>query len=110
MEETFVNIITVPADQAREIAERLYLSGVKGFLNFTTVPLNVSPENLNVAALGQAKHLFSWDLTALTSMDSNGDGLPDFWEEYWFGAGFEVSPFGDEDGDFPGKRRFAAAH
>src|SRR6056297_3010065 len=39
-----VAIITVPADQAREIAENLYLSGVKGFLNFTTVPLNVSPE------------------------------------------------------------------
>ncbi len=39
-----IAIITVPADQAREIAENLYLSGVKGFLNFTTVPLNVSPE------------------------------------------------------------------
>lgn len=39
-----IAIITVPADQAREIAESLYLSGVKGFLNFTTVPLNVSPE------------------------------------------------------------------
>lgn len=39
-----VAIITVPADQAREIAENLYLSGVRGFLNFTTVPLNVSPE------------------------------------------------------------------
>lgn len=39
-----IAIITVPADQAREIAENLYLSGVRGFLNFTTVPLNVSPE------------------------------------------------------------------
>jgi redox-sensing transcriptional repressor len=39
-----IAIITVPADQAREIAESLYLAGVKGFLNFTTVPLNVSPE------------------------------------------------------------------
>jgi redox-sensing transcriptional repressor len=39
-----IAIITVPADQARDIAENLYMSGVKGFLNFTTVPLNVSPE------------------------------------------------------------------
>ena len=39
-----IAIITVPADQAREVAENLYLAGVSGFLNFTTVPLNVSPE------------------------------------------------------------------
>jgi redox-sensing transcriptional repressor len=39
-----IAIITVPADQAREVAESLYLAGVSGFLNFTTVPLNVSPE------------------------------------------------------------------
>jgi redox-sensing transcriptional repressor len=39
-----IAIITVPADQAREVAENLYLSGVNGLLNFTTVPLNVSPE------------------------------------------------------------------
>lgn len=39
-----IAIITVPADQAREIAESLHLAGVKGLLNFTTVPLNVSPE------------------------------------------------------------------
>ncbi len=39
-----IGVITVPADQAREIAENLYLAGVRGLLNFTTVPLNVSPE------------------------------------------------------------------
>lgn len=39
-----IAVITVPADQAREVAENLYLSGVTGLLNFTTVPLNVSPE------------------------------------------------------------------
>jgi redox-sensing transcriptional repressor len=39
-----VGIITVPADQSKEIAENLYLAGVKGLLNFTTVPLNVSPD------------------------------------------------------------------
>jgi len=39
-----VAVITVPADQAREVAENLHMAGVKGLLNFTTVPLNVSPE------------------------------------------------------------------
>lgn len=39
-----IGIITVPADQAREVAEDLYVAGIKGLLNFTTVPLNVSPE------------------------------------------------------------------
>ncbi len=34
-------IITVPADYAREIADEVVRFGVKGILNFTTVPLNV---------------------------------------------------------------------
>lgn len=39
-----IGVITVPADQARDLAEQLYMAGVKGLLNFTTVPLNVSPD------------------------------------------------------------------
>lgn len=39
-----IGIITVPSDQAKEVAENLYMAGAKGMLNFTTVPLNVSPE------------------------------------------------------------------
>lgn len=39
-----IAVITVPADQARAVAEDLYLAGVRGLLNFTTVPLNVSSE------------------------------------------------------------------
>lgn len=39
-----IGIITVPADQAKEVAEKLFLAGVKGLLNFTTVPLNISPD------------------------------------------------------------------
>jgi redox-sensing transcriptional repressor len=39
-----IGIMTVPSDQAKQVAEDLYLAGVKGLLNFTTVPLNVSPE------------------------------------------------------------------
>ncbi len=36
-----VAILTVPADYAREIAEETVRYGIKGILNFTTVPLNV---------------------------------------------------------------------
>jgi redox-sensing transcriptional repressor len=36
-----IAIITVPPDYAREIAEEAVRFGVKGILNFTTVPLNV---------------------------------------------------------------------
>jgi redox-sensing transcriptional repressor len=39
-----IGIITVPADQSKQVAENLYHAGVKGLLNFTTVPLNVSPD------------------------------------------------------------------
>jgi redox-sensing transcriptional repressor len=36
-----VAILTVPADYAREIAEEVVRFGIKGILNFTTIPLNV---------------------------------------------------------------------
>ena len=42
-ENISVGIITVPAEQAPAIAETLVLSGIKGILNFTPKPLNVSP-------------------------------------------------------------------
>lgn len=39
-----IAIIAVPADYAREIAEEIVRFGIKGILNFTTVPLNVPSE------------------------------------------------------------------
>ena len=36
-----ITILTVPADFAREIAEEAVRYGIKGILNFTTIPLNV---------------------------------------------------------------------
>ncbi len=38
-----IGIITVPADQAPAIAETLVHAGVKGILNYSPKPLNVSP-------------------------------------------------------------------
>ena len=36
-----VAIVTVPADSAVEVTEQLIKAGIRGILNFTTVPLNV---------------------------------------------------------------------
>lgn len=40
-----IGIITVPSDYAAEISKNLVVAGVKGILNFTSVPLNV-PEHV----------------------------------------------------------------
>ena len=39
-----IAILTVPADFAKEIAEEVVRYGIKGILNFTTIPLNVPSE------------------------------------------------------------------
>ncbi len=38
-----IGIITVPLEQADDVANKLVLSGIKGILNFTSVLLNVPP-------------------------------------------------------------------
>jgi redox-sensing transcriptional repressor len=45
--EISIAILTVTADSAVKTAERLVLTGIKGILNFTTVPLNV-PSNVHL--------------------------------------------------------------
>ena len=42
-ENIAIAVITVPAEQAPEIAEMLVLAGIKGILNYTPKALNVSP-------------------------------------------------------------------
>ena len=39
-----IGILTVPPDFAREISEEVVRFGIKGILNFTTIPLNVPSE------------------------------------------------------------------
>ena len=39
-----IAIMTVPADSATEVSMQLVESGIKGVLNFTTVPLHVAPD------------------------------------------------------------------
>jgi len=38
-----IAIMTMPADSALEVSEQLVEAGIKGVLNFTTVPLNLAP-------------------------------------------------------------------
>ena len=68
-------------------------------------PQNQTPANHALANLGQAKHLFAWDpapwITAVMATDADPDGpdgLPDFWERYYFG-GLEITGADDPDGD-----------
>jgi len=42
-ENISIGIITVPAEYAAEVAEKLVMAGIKGILNYTAQPLNVSP-------------------------------------------------------------------
>jgi len=39
-----IAIMTVPADSATEVTAKLVDAGIKGLMNFTTIPLNVPPE------------------------------------------------------------------
>jgi redox-sensing transcriptional repressor len=39
-----VAIMTVPADSALEVSKQLVEAGIRGVLNFTTVPLNLAPQ------------------------------------------------------------------
>ena len=39
-----IAILTVPADSAAEVSGQLVEAGIKGVLNFTTVPLHVAPD------------------------------------------------------------------
>nr|WP_246459985.1 LamG-like jellyroll fold domain-containing protein [Puniceicoccus vermicola] len=59
---------------------------------------NVTPANSSIANIGQLKLLFSWNLLPLTAEDADGDGLPDYWENYWFGD-LRYSPDDDPDRD-----------
>jgi len=49
------------------------------------------------ANIGQVKYVFSFDLSAL-NVDSDNDGLADWWEMQWFGH-LGVDPNADPDGD-----------
>ena len=53
------------------------------------------------ANLGQLKFVFSWDVHDwATGIDTEGDGLPDWWEMYYFGHRTDfINLWQDSDGD-----------
>ncbi len=55
-----------------------------------------TPTNYNTASLGQAKHLFSWDISNYLSLDSNSNSIPD-WEEH-FSSNLNANSDFDHDG------------
>lgn len=56
-------------------------------------------DDFSAANLGQIKNLFSFDFVATDAAhDSDGNGLPDWWEKYYFGQN-GIDPNGDADGD-----------
>lgn len=64
-----------------------------------------SPDNFFPAVIGQAKYVFSWDLSSFVSADTEdngdgtfGDGLPDWWELYYF-SDLGRTPIDDFDND-----------
>ncbi|GEM_PF-2194607 len=59
-----------------------------------------TPDNFKPANIGQAKHLFSWDLTQfslLLTKDTDGDGLSDYQENYTYNTD-PNNPDTDNDG------------
>jgi len=52
-----------------------------------------------IANIGQLKYLFSFDIDAVAFLDSDGDGLPDWWELLYFGSATGAAATVDTDGD-----------
>jgi len=53
---------------------------------------NRTPENYSPAVIGQAKNLFSWSIRQWATNDVDADGLPDYWEYYYFGDLASANP------------------
>jgi len=68
---------------------------------------DVTPLNYEPACIGQLKHLFSWDLSIWIALDTDADGMPDYWEKLIVDADTadnldevtDVMTNGDFDGD-----------
>ncbi len=82
----------------------LTAEGVGGTPGVAVYPwtTNAAVANGSAALIGQTKHIFAWDLVEWVSEDTensgSGDGLPDFWENFWYG-GLSYGPNEDTDGD-----------
>jgi Bacterial Ig domain/Bacterial TSP3 repeat len=74
--------------QLKNVAKPFYdrLITVRYVDNYPWIGVPNPPDDFAIANLGQIKNLFSFDLLATDSAhDSDQNGLPDWWEKYYFG-------------------------
>jgi len=87
--------------QLKNVAKPFYdrLISVRYADNYPWTDSPNPPEDFAIANVGQLKKLFSFDLLATDiTHDSDQNGLPDWWEKYYFGN-TGIDPNGDEDLD-----------
>ncbi|MDZ4197925.1 MAG: sugar-binding protein [Kiritimatiellia bacterium] len=92
------NYLPVNLGQLKAVATPFYdwLIAIGYSTNYPWYGSTNAPDDYAIANIGQAKNLFSFDL----ALDSDSDGLPDWWELRYFGgvtnavAG-DPSPLGD---------------
>jgi hypothetical protein len=69
----------------------------EGYTNSPPWTTNATGDDVDwaLANIGQLKNVFSFDVT----IDSNTNGLPDWWEIHWFGSVTNLAGNGDYDND-----------
>ncbi len=65
--------------------------------NYAWDPSTATSVNYAPANLGQLKMVFSFDLSVNAVSDTDGDGLPDWWEKAYFGGSLSQTGSGDYD-------------
>src|SRR5438270_1008510 len=74
--------------QLKNVAKPFYdrLIAVKYAATYPWIASGAVPEDFAIVNIGQVKSLFSFDLHATDSVhDADDNGLPDWWEKYYFG-------------------------
>jgi hypothetical protein len=75
--------------QLKTVAKPVYdrLIGVKYTETYPWISSGEVPDDFAAINIGQVKNLFSFDFIATNSShDTDGNGLPDWWEKYYFGT------------------------
>ncbi|MEY2512496.1 MAG: large repetitive protein [Verrucomicrobiota bacterium] len=82
------NFAPVNAGQLKTVAKPVYdrLIAAKYVDRYPWIASGVVPDDFGLVNIGQVKALFNFDLLATDAVhDANANGLPDWWEKYYFG-------------------------
>jgi len=90
------NYCAINVGQLKNVVAPIYKRMIEaGYTNsYPWTETTEDDRDFSMANLGQLKNVFSFDL----SVDSDGDGLPDMWEQNWF-QDLDETYAGDADGD-----------